>query len=196
MARAPQLRHIAFLSHTDQNEQLGSVEVTQAVHAGLRSKRLLSFFDVRSLPPGTQWAHKIELLVATSRVFVAVISPHYCHRYWPMRELDIALHEPPGAGGGDGGVLVPVLVGVATRDIGSRVFLEGCRAAWARMLDEHPERAQWVNMQRWENNIRRLKDWQAVDGSKHGLGVAKGCGANVAQAVVDVISNYVAPARS
>ncbi len=35
------------------------------------------------------------MLVATSRVSVAVISPHYCHRYWPMRELDIALHEPP-----------------------------------------------------------------------------------------------------
>jgi hypothetical protein len=72
---ALRLCHIAFLSHTGQDWQLGSVEVTHAVHTGLRDKGRLSFFDARSLPPATQWAHKIELLVATSRVFVAVISP-------------------------------------------------------------------------------------------------------------------------
>jgi hypothetical protein len=166
-----ELLNTAFLSHTGRDYHAG--ELAAAIHDRLKAKKRLSFFDVENITVGERWAPKIESSVKWSLVFVPIISPTYFKRFWPMRELDIALNETPGTRGGR--MIIPVIWGV------DRHMLEDPPQdlvdEWERLAlgeKNHERNHEFIDVARWKSNLRRLSDFQAITLSGSQIAQEKG----------------------
>lgn len=100
-----------FISHTGKDEKGG--EFAEALYHQLRQCRIAAFFDKYSLHEGEVWQPRITDAARRCRVFVAVISPTYVKRKWPMLELHLALRHRLRA---DRHV-VPVLLDVTSKQL-------------------------------------------------------------------------------
>jgi TIR domain len=83
------LRSAVFLSHTGKDED--SKQLTQIVRAALMAAGKPVFADFSGLQGGERWQERIIELAGSSKIFVAIISPSYAQREWPMRELREAM---------------------------------------------------------------------------------------------------------
>jgi hypothetical protein len=143
------LLNMAFLSHTDQdNLEHESSSLASFIQHILKEKGRSSFFDTLSIKSGEFCESKIESAVKDWQVFVALLSVSYFIRYWPMRELDIALNEPKA----QGREFLFILLGVDRGCLESvpKNWVE----EWARMAND-PRRKSHVNLGRWKNNLRK-----------------------------------------
>ena len=78
-----------FVSHTGQDPMARNFAAN--LSARLDDKGIPYFYDVDSLRPGVEWQQGIHENVKGCGVFLAVLSPTYCCRYWTMTELAIAV---------------------------------------------------------------------------------------------------------
>jgi hypothetical protein len=161
-------RHQAFLSHTGQDKDKGTVSLVQAIKQRLQDQRIPAFFDARVLRPSAPFAPCLELGLVASKVFVVVVSPNYFTRFWCMRELDLALNAGGVDGGGRGMRIVPILLGIRHGDFAADAELERFWQDWAAIVQKHPERAAAVNFERWTKNVRFLADLQAYNAASYG----------------------------
>lgn len=162
MRRQEELLNTAFLSHTGREYRAG--ELAGAIYDRLKAKKRLSFFDVKTIDGGEFWASKIETSVKRSLVFVPIISPTYPKRFWPMRELDIAINETPYLPGTRGGrMIIPVILGVDLRMLEDPP--QDLVDDWERLASDernHERNHGFINVARWKSNLRRLSEFQAI----------------------------------
>jgi hypothetical protein len=132
------------------------------------------------------------LLARVSRVFVAVITPSFGERFWPMYELDLALSSNT-----DGNkVFVPVLVHVDHIEVESLVSGRWYKA-WLQMIEDR-EHGGLVDIDRWKQNWKELMEYQSIDGRAFGLlqGVTiKGGEQKLAQSVAGEVITYISGLR-
>lgn len=66
-----------------------------------------------------QWRKSVTAWARRCRVFVAIISPSYPTRPWPLAELHLALRERNAGAGGNDPKTIPVLYDVQRQDLES-----------------------------------------------------------------------------
>ena len=156
---------MVFLSHTGQDPEAATL-------ADVLDKALLSrygidsFLDSHTIEGGDSWEKKIIDNVMGCQVFVCVLSDTYFHRYWCLRELDLALHR-------DDCIIIPVYMdrGAAMTRIPSpsdSAFVDQVET----ILDKRNQFSE-QRKRRWYDNMARLESIQGERNeylSKHWLG--------------------------
>ena len=180
----PKLRHQAFLSHTGQDADRGTVSLVVAIRERLQDRRVPTFLDARVLQPSAPFAPSLELGLVASRAVVVIVSPNYFTRYWCMRELDLAFNAEPKSR-----VIVPVLLGMAHGYFAAEAELDRYWQKWAAIVQKHPERTATVNFDRWAENVRRLAELQAYSTASFGAAAGdKDWEARVAENVAKLVA--------
>lgn len=178
-------RHQAFLSHTGQDSDQGTVSLVAAIRERLQDRRVPTFLDARVLQPSAPFAPSLELGLVASKAVVVIVSPNYFTRYWCMRELDLAFNAEP-----KNRVIVPVLLGVAHGYFATEAELECYWQKWAAVVQKHPERATTVNFDRWTRNVRMLAKLQAYSTASFGAATGdKDWEARVAENVAKLVAS-------
>lgn len=147
------LLNIVFVSHTGRDERAKGLASSLARE--LRAKRRNVFFDAEALQAGVVWKPRIQEMAKRCAVFVAVLSPSFPVRAWPLHELHLALQS---ASTKQYKSIVPVLFGVG------REALEAPCASWQDtwgvLADTHPD----LEMNPRED-LKNLLDFQVLDGT-------------------------------
>eukprot|EP00878_Enallax_costatus_P025708 GHUV01027533.1.p1 GENE.GHUV01027533.1~~GHUV01027533.1.p1 ORF type:complete len:353 (+),score=78.13 GHUV01027533.1:1023-2081(+) len=125
-----------FISHTNTDADAGTF--AGFLHNQLNKAGIACFLDAKSLHGGMEWRKSVTLWARRCTVFVAVVSPAYPKRPWPMAELHLALHERRAGTAGVEPTIIPVLYDVQREDVDSL------------QKEEMTELAQrWVDAWQW-----------------------------------------------
>ncbi len=115
-----------------------------------------------------------------------LLSPTYCKRFWCMKELDIAMSQREGR------VFIPVLLGLSRSELKQQ--LPTYRKEWQGMVGRDGTTRE--DIQHWEDNLKLLAEYQAIDGASSGW-KTKGSWDDVveemAKKVVNAICWHIAP---
>ena len=154
---------LAFVSHTGQDDTTWATgQLARGIAEKLIGHNVPVFFDVRSLQSGVLWESAIEFNAAAAQVFVTIVSPTYCRRYWCMRELDIALHVSVVRSLRKR-VIIPIYVGLTRDQLEADMKNAAFDADWESTCCTHPDRTPFVCRERWYANLRKLAKYQATD---------------------------------
>ena len=132
--RDPEIKQQAFFSHTGRTlpgeSDPCAPRLVREVTNFLDKMNLASFYDVdnREERLGMQWAPQIMKEVKSSSVFVAILTPAFSQRFWPMYELYLALEaaEQPQSKRS----IVPVLYGTTYDHLLQNFKKIDPRASW------------------------------------------------------------------
>ncbi len=186
---ANHLLHQAFISYTGLDDKIGSL--ARKVQQSLGKHNRAAFFDVRSLEAGADYAEVIKECVQSSKVFVALLSPSFCKRYWCMYELDIALHPNSSR------TIIPVLLGTEFAGLKGELNLNASKTEWEKIAEQEKLPLSEKDIQRWIGNLRMLNRRLAIDGRNYGWGGSAGwekdAEAKVAAAIVDAVKPRISP---
>jgi hypothetical protein len=97
-----------FISHTGQDKR--AADFACALHERLKIEGIASFFDAQSLWVADLQEQRMVELVSGCQVFVAIVSPTYPLREWPLLELHLAVRANVP-------VMVPVLFEVERKAV-------------------------------------------------------------------------------
>lgn len=78
-----------FISYTGQDEAANTFAAY--LKDQLETQGISIFYDATTLRTGDMWETRIRWHAMKCQVFVCIVSPTYCRRYWCLKELDIAL---------------------------------------------------------------------------------------------------------
>jgi hypothetical protein len=106
-----------FISHTNADPEAGTF--AGHLHNQLNKAGIACFLDARSLRGGMEWRKSVTAWARRCRVFVAIVSPSYPKRPWPLAELHLALRERKAGEGGNEPKTIPVLYDVQRQDLQS-----------------------------------------------------------------------------
>ncbi|CAM9351142.1 unnamed protein product, partial [Chrysoparadoxa australica] len=101
------LERQAFISYFGGDK--GAANFTANLAEALEKDGVPFFLDYANLLPGCNWREVITREAQCSQVMIVVLSPNYFLRYWPMRELDLAMCAIEG---GAPIAIIPVYCGI------------------------------------------------------------------------------------
>eukprot|EP00878_Enallax_costatus_P017266 GHUV01018132.1.p1 GENE.GHUV01018132.1~~GHUV01018132.1.p1 ORF type:complete len:227 (+),score=49.70 GHUV01018132.1:955-1635(+) len=145
LCTAPALMHscstglldFVFISHTGSDSD--AAIFAAMLHDKLGEKKIPAFFDADSLDLGDVWQPRIIKAASRCSVFVAVVSPKYPTRKWPLLEMHLALQSAERSRC----VVMPVLFGVERKDMEeSTPISSDWRSAWHRIAAEGEDLAR------------------------------------------------------
>eukprot|EP00878_Enallax_costatus_P008773 GHUV01009171.1.p1 GENE.GHUV01009171.1~~GHUV01009171.1.p1 ORF type:complete len:236 (+),score=57.37 GHUV01009171.1:740-1447(+) len=133
----PGLLDFVFISHTGSDSD--AAIFAAMLHDKLGEKKIPAFFDADSLDLGDVWQPRIIKAASRCSVFVAVVSPKYPTRKWPLLEMHLALQSAERSRC----VVMPVLFGVERKDMEeSTPISSDWRSAWHRIAAEGEDLAR------------------------------------------------------
>ena len=155
--RDPKIKPRAFLSHTEQTlrgeHEPCAPRLAREVSCFLSNKEL-SFYDVDTIRKGFEWAPQIVEGVKSCSVFVAILTPAYSQRFWPMYELYLALEAAKKPKSKHR--ILPVLYGTNFNALRQNFEKSD---PWAKWKD-HESKEKVI--QSSVKNLNNLSDYQAI----------------------------------
>lgn len=174
-----------FISHTGADP--AAKEFARALHSVLTVRGKAVFYDAATIHAGAQWRTLIKKWATRSKVFVAIISPQFPMRKWPLYEVHMAL------GRGKKGACIPVLLGVSRQDIeqpGSTNTSRQWQGKWQKLRDNDNDMADI----RPGEELRQLLEYQTRDFTGFATDASKVADQNrmmLAQNIAEYVDRYV-----
>jgi hypothetical protein len=179
-----------FISHAGGDQHAADFAVY--LHGQLMNRGIAAFMDDQTLHGGMDWSQVITTWAVRSKVFIAILSPKFPTRKWPLCELHLARHHRLQ----QHAKTIPVLFGVSRSDLeqpGSSEVSETWPWVWQKLFADGPVAVGGLQLSPdpAAELKQLLKHGQTTDGANFGIATSKAGHARLADEVVRIVRNFM-----